>query len=93
MIRTLNHISRDEYLKSLGTESLGSIISGQTFFKGLQTAGKSGSFFFTSADDRYFVKTIPEREFLVAVEILSYYSNFLNSNYDEDGNVSSLISQ
>lgn len=93
IIRRLNNISQEDYLKSLGIDSLGSIIKGQNFFKGLGSAGKSGSFFFTSADDRFFVKTIPQREFKVAVEILPVYLNFLNSTGNSSGLTETFISQ
>lgn len=93
LIRNLNNIQKDHYLHSLGTESLGNIIKGQNFFKGLKSAGKSGSFFFTSADDKYFVKTIPDREFDVAIEILDVYLNFLGNATDSSGVPKTLISK
>jgi 1-phosphatidylinositol-4-phosphate 5-kinase len=61
-------------------------------FKGLESAGKSGSFFFTTADNRFFVKTLPEREFVIAIEILCTYLNYLNSKCDETGKSKTLIS-
>jgi hypothetical protein len=89
----MNGIGKEDYLKSLGTESIGSLIKGENFFKGLGSAGKSGSFFFTSADNRFFVKTIPDREFVVAVEILEVYLHFLNSRQDDNGRTQTFISK
>ena len=66
VIRRYNHITNEEYLKSLGPESLSGLLSG-AYFKGKKTAGKSGSFFFTTSDSKYFVKTVPDREFDIAV--------------------------
>lgn len=62
-------------------------------FKGLESAGKSGSFFFTTGDNKFFVKTIPEREFVIAVKILKTYLDFLNSKHDELGHTNTLISK
>lgn len=62
-------------------------------FKGLESAGKSGSFFFATGDNKFFVKTIPEREFVVAVETLKTYLDFLNSKNDERGDTNTLISK
>ena len=94
LIRNFNQISKKQYLKSLGSECLSSILSGNVnSFKGLQSAGKSGSFFFTTGDNRFFVKTIPEREFIVAVEILETFLDFLNSKNDESGKTQTLITK
>lgn len=86
LIRSYNGISKDEYLESLGTSTLNRILSGNIdSFKGLSSAGKSGSFFFSTFDNKYFVKTIPAREFDVAVEILREYMRFLNSCQVDSG--------
>lgn len=89
----MDHIDNRTYLKSLGIESLGSIISGQNFFKGMSSSGKSGSFFFTSSNDQFFVKTISDKEFEVACEMLGVYINFLNSKRDDKGQTNTLISK
>ena len=94
LIRQFNHISKEQYLKSLGSECLSSVLAGNVHsFKGLPSDGKSGSFFFTTSDNKFFVKTIPEREFVVAVNILGTYLDFLNSKNDESGRSNTLISQ
>jgi len=94
LIRHFNQISKEQYLKSLGSECLSSILSGSVgSFKGLESAGKSGSFFFTTDDNKFFVKTIPEREFVIAVKILKTYLDFLNSKNDERGRSNTLISK
>lgn len=92
LIRNYNQISREEYLDSLGTHTLNSIISGNiNSFKGLDSSGKSGSFFFTSFNNKFFVKTIPEREFRVALGILRDYLNYLDSCYKEGEEIKSLF--
>lgn len=94
LIRNLNQITKESYLKSLGTECLKSILAGSLkTFKGIASAGKSGSFFFTSSDDKYLVKTIPQREFTVALKILKNFSDFINSKNDEKGQSQSLIAK
>lgn len=77
-IRKKKQIDDETYLTSLGIECLNSMVSGKmNFFKGLESSGKSGSFFFTTSDDKFFVKTIPEREFDAALMILKdYYKHF-----------------
>ena len=93
LIRQFNNISNEDYLRSLGPDSLGSVIKGKNLFKGLSSAGKSGSFFFTTADDKYYVKTIPDREFELAVEILDLYVSFLNSTNDSEGRPQTFITK
>ena len=93
VIRNLNNITEDDYLRSLGKDSLGSFLAGQKSFRSSVSSGKSGSFFFTSSDGNYFVKTLPDREFEVAKEILYYYLSFLNSKKQENGQTETLISK
>lgn len=92
IFRNLNGISRDEYLKSLGIDSLRRFISGNGF-KGMQTQGKSGSFFFTTSDQKFFVKTIPDREFDVAIAILPVLLGYLKDMISESGKSMTLLSQ
>lgn len=58
-------ISADEYLKSIGPENLiGSLLMGNiTSFKEQCSTGKSGSFFYYTADSKYMLKTISHAEF------------------------------
>ena len=94
LIRTFNQIPKEQYLKSLGTRSLSSILRGRVnSFKANISDGKSGSFFFATHDDKFFVKTLPTREFEVALTILKTYLNFLNSKNDERGQSKTLISK
>jgi len=68
-------ISANEYLKSIGPENLiGSIMMGNTTsLKEQCSAGKSGSFFYYTADARYMLKTIHHHEFETIKGILKAY--------------------
>jgi len=89
----LQNISKEQYLQSLGPESISSIISGKNFMRGITSKGKSGSFFFTCADERFFVKTIPKREFETALHTLDLYVNYLNSGFDPEAENKTFICQ
>ena|SRR3990167_1772218 len=74
-IRNLMGIPTEEYLLSTGfTQFIGNIMLGKnTSYTVSTSAGKSGSLFFTTADSRYLIKTIPAREALSVQRILPNY--------------------
>ncbi len=79
--RKINGIFPDNYLESLGPECLAKIISGNAeLFQGLGSTGKSGSFFFTSSDKRYLVKTIKQAEYDLIMDILPKYFKYVTNN-------------
>ncbi len=59
----------------MGVEGvLNSLLRGElTSFNELTSAGKSGSFFYYSADGKFILKTIKKEEFTVLLEILPRY--------------------
>ena len=74
-LRSLYHISNDDYLKSLGPENFlcNLIITKNKSLKEICSSGKSGSFFYYSYDSKYLMKTIPESEFNKFKEMLQDY--------------------
>ena len=79
--RKINGIFPDNYLDSLGPECLTKVITGNAeLFQGLSSTGQSGSFFFTSSDKKYLVKTIKEEEFDLVMNILPKYFNYITKN-------------
>ena len=80
-LRKMSGIFHEIYLESLGPDSLSKIITGNMdTFKGIQSSGKSGSFFFTSGDKRYLVKTISKDERRLLIDLLPSYFMHLNNN-------------
>lgn len=69
----------NKYLTSLGTQSvLNSLLKGElTSFNELVSNGKSGSFFYYSANGKFILKTITKEEFTVLQEILPKYYEYL----------------
>ena len=81
-IRRQYGIRNDDYLKSIGPEAmLGNLIKGNlTSLSELTSTGKSGSFFYYSADGKYTLKTISRDEFHFLRKILSnYYTHIINN--------------
>lgn len=77
-IRKFSGISPEEYLETLGPESLSKAITGNMeTFKGMGSSGKSGSFFFLSSDKKYLVKTIRMDEFQLMIDTLPKYFDYL----------------
>ena len=78
-IRCMYHITPTDYLKSIGPENLlGSLIGGNiTSLKEQFSTGKSGSFFYYTADSRYMLKTIHHDEFDRLKQILKIYYEHL----------------
>jgi 1-phosphatidylinositol-4-phosphate 5-kinase len=49
-------------------------------FSGLSSSGKSGSFFYYSANHEYMVKTISNKEYHLMLKVLPAYYNFVTDN-------------
>lgn len=71
-----------KYLSSLGTESVvNSLLRGElSSFNELISSGKSGSFFYYSANGKFILKTISKEEFAVLLDILPNYYKHLKNN-------------
>jgi len=82
MIRERFHVSASDYLSSLGTEYfLGNLLLGNLrTLRTMTSTGRSGSIFFVSSDNRYYIKTIPEEEDLTFCRILKDYYNHVKDN-------------
>ena len=81
-IRRLFGINNEDYLKSIGPESmLNGLIKGNlSTLAELTSSGKSGSFFYYSADGKYTLKTISREEFHFLRKILKNYYNHIMDN-------------
>lgn len=80
-IRKLDGIKDDEYTKSLGPEGLSNILKGDVnTFSGLESFGRSGSFFYYTHDQKFMVKTIKKNEVKLLKEILKDYHNYIKDN-------------
>jgi len=81
-LRRLFGIKNADYLRSIGPEAmLSNLIKGDlSGLSELTSTGKSGSFFYYSADGKYTLKTISKDEFLFFREILkNYYTHLINN--------------
>lgn len=81
-LRTRFGISRESYLRSLGLDQLkGSLLFGAlTSLFEMSSSGRSGSFFYSSHDGRYVLKTIPPAESVTLRRILpSLYAHVLSN--------------
>ena len=81
-IRKSFNIKKDEYSRSLGPEQIlqdlwmGNFSSMMELF----SSGKSGSFFYYTADGKYMLKTIPHKEFSFLKKILpQYYAHIIHN--------------
>jgi len=81
-LRRLFGIKNEDYLKSIGPESmLNGLIKGNlSTLAELTSSGKSGSFFYYSADGKYTLKTISREEFHFLRKILNNYYNHIMKN-------------
>ena len=79
LIRTLYGITPDAYLKSIGPENLiGNLLMGNiASLKEQCSTGKSGSFFYYTADSNFMLKTISSSEFHHLRTILKEYYDHL----------------
>jgi Phosphatidylinositol-4-phosphate 5-kinase len=81
-LRKLYGIKNDDYLRSIGPETmLNNLIMGNLkTLSELTSSGKSGSFFYYSADGKYTLKTISRQEFHFLKRILRNYYDHLVQN-------------
>ena len=81
LIRNMYGVSPDSYLKSIGPENLvGNLFMGNiASLKEQCSTGKSGSFFYYTADSLYMLKTISPTEFHHFKDILKAYYLHLKS--------------
>jgi len=81
-IRRLFGIKNEDYLRSIGPEAmLSNLIKGNlSSLTELTSTGKSGSFFYYSADGKYTLKTISREEFHFLRKILkNYYTHIIDN--------------
>lgn len=81
-IRKVFNIDNEEYINSLGPNKLmSSLMMGEvSSLKGLTSQGKSGSFFYYTADSKYMLKTIQYREYKHLRKILADYYHYIKQN-------------
>jgi Phosphatidylinositol-4-phosphate 5-Kinase len=80
-LRKMFGVFPESYIQSLGPESLANVITGSSgSYQGMNSAGQSGSFFFTSSDKKFLVKTIKKDEFELLMKILPEYCDYLINN-------------
>lgn len=78
-LRAMTGIKNEDYLRSIGPERvLTNLIKGNVnTLSELVSTGKSGSFFYYSADGKYTLKTIHKKEYYFLQKILkNYYEHF-----------------
>lgn len=82
MIRQKNNISNHDYLDSIGVDHfISNLVQAKVAtMSELISSGKSGSFFYYTADGKYTIKTIHKKEFEFLKKILKSYYIFLNEN-------------
>ena len=75
-------IKTDEYLCSIGVDRFVSdLIQGKvSTLSELISSGKSGCFFYYSADGKYTLKTIHKNEYLIFSKILKKYYDYMSTN-------------
>ena len=78
-MRRNNNITNDEYLNSIGVDHFVSdLIQGKvSTLSELISSGKSGCFFYYTADGKYTLKTIHKKEYKFFIKILKHYYEFL----------------
>lgn len=81
-IRRLTEISDDEYLKSIGPDSILNLIWSNDYrsLHELISSGQSGSMFYYTEDQQYMIKTISREEFRKLKAMLKAYYEHINSN-------------
>ena len=79
-IRMMYGINSESYVQSLGIENISTLARKYSTMNQQSSAGKSGSFFFYTSDQKYMVKTISKSEFDFFLKILSAYFCYLMSN-------------
>eukprot|EP00930_Biecheleria_cincta_P104633 TRINITY_DN96_c0_g1_i1.p1 TRINITY_DN96_c0_g1~~TRINITY_DN96_c0_g1_i1.p1 ORF type:complete len:831 (+),score=148.52 TRINITY_DN96_c0_g1_i1:79-2571(+) len=81
-IRASFGINEDEYLRSSGPEQLlGNMVLGNlSSLSELSSEGKSGAFFYYTADGNYMMKTVTPKEFEVLRQMLKQYYDHIAQN-------------
>lgn len=81
-IRRIFNIDNEEYINSIGPNKLmTSLMMGEvTSLSGLTSQGKSGSFFYYTADGKYMLKTIHYGEYKQLRAILEDYYYYIKQN-------------
>ena len=82
MMRRKNYITNEEYLSSIGVDHFVSdLVQGKvSTLSELISSGKSGCFFYYTADGKYTLKTIHKKEYLFFIKILKHYYEFISTN-------------
>eukprot|EP00931_Biecheleriopsis_adriatica_P056529 TRINITY_DN33497_c0_g1_i1.p1 TRINITY_DN33497_c0_g1~~TRINITY_DN33497_c0_g1_i1.p1 ORF type:complete len:819 (-),score=162.72 TRINITY_DN33497_c0_g1_i1:30-2486(-) len=83
-IRKTFGIIEDDYLHSVGPEQLlGNLVLGNlSSLSELSSEGKSGAFFYYTADGNYMMKTVTTKEFEVLRNMLKQYYDHITQNKD-----------
>jgi len=81
-IRSSFHIDHDEYLRSVGPEQLlGNMVLGNlSSLAELSSEGKSGAFFYYTADGNYMMKTVTYKEYHLLRRMLQKYYEHITQN-------------
>ena len=81
-LREINGVQNEDYLRSIGPERvLTNLIKGNVnTLSELVSTGKSGSFFYYSADGKYTLKTIHKNEYYFLQKILKNYYEHMSKN-------------
>lgn len=81
-IRSSFGIHHDDYLRSVGPEQLlGNMVLGNlSSLSELSSEGKSGAFFYYTADGKYMMKTVTQREFQLLKRMLKKYYDHIMKN-------------
>jgi hypothetical protein len=80
-IRRLSGVANESFIKSIGLNTFQSaFVHRLIVLLAEHSAGRSGSFFFVSADGRYLIKTIKESEFEVLLGSIRKYLKHLSEN-------------
>merc|ERR1719424_351036 len=75
-------IQNDEYLRSVGPEKLlGNMMLGNlSSLSELSSEGKSGAFFYYTADGKYMMKTVTPKEFQLLKGMLKPYYDYITQH-------------
>eukprot|EP00931_Biecheleriopsis_adriatica_P059446 TRINITY_DN35567_c0_g2_i1.p1 TRINITY_DN35567_c0_g2~~TRINITY_DN35567_c0_g2_i1.p1 ORF type:complete len:894 (+),score=178.44 TRINITY_DN35567_c0_g2_i1:242-2683(+) len=81
-IRSSFGILDDEYVRSVGPEQLlGNMVLGNlSSLSELSSEGKSGAFFYYTADGKYMMKTVSQKEHTLLKRMLKQYSDHIEQN-------------
>ena len=81
-IRTRFGIQEEEYLRSVGPEQLlGNMVLGNlSSLSELSSEGRSGAFFYYTADGKYMMKTVTPKEFVLLRHMLKGYHDHIKDN-------------